>query len=136
MVFIVNHTKIIFNKKKNRVQYIGKFIIYGYNNMVNYTLFTNIIIYDLMDNNIGKLHLICAFHCFSQSWHCNYKNLTCRLSFRIKTTQHFPGFHSAANTCQLKCLYRLLVAWQYGTQELVFGMIITDPEHCRSADPL
>ena len=51
MVFIVNHTKIIFNEKKNT----GKFIIYGYNNMVNYTLFTNIIIYDLMDNNIGKL---------------------------------------------------------------------------------
>ena len=37
--------------------------------MVNYTLFTNIIIYDLMDNNIGKLHFICAFHCFSQSYH-------------------------------------------------------------------
>jgi len=28
--------------------------------MVNYTLFINIIIYDLMDNNIGKLHFICA----------------------------------------------------------------------------
>jgi len=43
--------------------------------MVNYTLFTNIIIYDVMDNNIVKLHFICAFHCFSQSlhWHCNYK---------------------------------------------------------------
>jgi len=35
--------------------------------MVNYSLFTNIIIYDLMDNNIGKLHFICAFYCFSQS---------------------------------------------------------------------
>ena len=33
--------------------------------MLNYTLFTNIIIYDLMDNNIGKLQFICAFHCFS-----------------------------------------------------------------------
>jgi len=35
--------------------------------MVNYTLFTNIFIYDLMDNNIVKLHFICTFHCFSQS---------------------------------------------------------------------
>ena len=32
--------------------------------MVNYTLFTNIIIYDLMDNNIGKLHFICALSLF------------------------------------------------------------------------
>ena len=43
--------------------------------MVNCTLFNNIIIYDLMDNNIGKLHFIQSF----------------------------------INTCQLKCLYRLLV---------------------------
>ena len=35
--------------------------------MVNYALFTNIIIYDLMDNISVKLHFICAFHCFSQS---------------------------------------------------------------------
>ena len=58
-------------------------------------------------------------------------NLTRRLSFRIKTTQHFLSVSSRANTCQLKCLYCLLVAWQYGTQELLFGMIITDPEHWR-----
>ena len=64
------------------------------NNMVNYTLFTNIIIYDLMDNNIGKLHFICAFHCFSRSLHCNYKKLTRRLSFRIKTTQRFLSVSS------------------------------------------
>ena len=71
--------------------------------MVNYTLFTTIIIYDLIDNNIGKLHFI----------------------FTVS------AFHPAANTCQLKCLYCLLVAWQYGMQELFFGMIITDPEHWR-----
>jgi len=55
-VFTVNHTKIIFNeKKKNRGQYIGKLYLLFMDiiiNMVNYTLFTNIIIYDLMDNNI------------------------------------------------------------------------------------
>ena len=67
--------------------------------MVNYTLFTNIIMY----------------------------NLICH--FELKLPNAFSAFHPAANTCQFKCLYRLLVAWQYGTQELVSGMIITDPEH-------
>jgi len=42
--------------------------------MVNFNLFTNIIIYDLMDNNIVKLHFISAFHCFSQSLHWLYYN--------------------------------------------------------------
>ena len=51
--------------------------------------------------------------------------------FELKLPNAFSAFHPAANTCQLKCLYCLLVAWQYGTQELVFGMIITDPEHWR-----
>jgi len=61
--------------------------------MVNYTLFTNIIIYEMVGNNIGKLHFIYVFHCFSQSLHwvtdTNYKQITRRLSFRIKTTQRF-----------------------------------------------
>ena len=64
--------------------------------------------------------------------------------FKLKQPNAFSAFHPAANQCQLKCLYCLLVAWQYSTQELVFGMIITDPEHWRlrlkwwdyrSADP-
>ena len=65
--------------------------------MVNYTLFTNIIIHDLMDNNIGKLHFICAFHCFSQSYTDTVIiNLTSRLSFRSKTTQRFLSISSHA----------------------------------------
>ena len=48
--------------------------------------------------------------------------------FELKLPNAFSVFHPAANTYQLKCLYRLLVVWQYGTQELVFGKIITDPE--------
>ena len=51
--------------------------------------------------------------------------------FELKLPNAFSAFHPAPNTCQLKCLYCLLVAWQNGTQELVFGMIITDPEHWR-----
>jgi len=98
--------------------------------MVNDTLFTNIIIYDLMDNNIGKLHFICAFRCFSQSYTDTVviKIWLADCHFELKLPNAFSEFHPAAITCQLKCLYCLLVAWQYGTQELVFGMIITDPE--------
>jgi len=51
--------------------------------------------------------------------------------FELKLPNAFSAFHSVANTCQLKCLFHLLVAWQHSTQELVFGMIITDPEHWR-----
>jgi len=51
--------------------------------------------------------------------------------FELKLPNTFSAFHPAANTCQLKCLCRLLVAWQYSMQELVFGMIITNPEHWR-----
>ena len=51
--------------------------------------------------------------------------------FELKLPNAFSAFHPAANTSQLKCLYCLLVPWQYGTLELVFGMIITDPEHWR-----
>ena len=50
--------------------------------------------------------------------------------FELKLPNAFSAFHPLTNTCQLKCLKRLLVAWQYGTQ-LVFGMIITDSEHWR-----
>jgi hypothetical protein len=96
--------------------------------MVNYTLFTNIIIYDLMDNNLCKLHFIWVF---SESYTVIIKIWLADCHFELKLPNAFSAFHPAANTCQLKCLYRLLVAWQYGTQELVFGMIITDPEHWR-----
>jgi len=99
--------------------------------MVNYTLFTNIIIYHLMDNNIGKLQFICAFQCFSQSLHWHYKIWLADCHFELKLLNAFSMFHPAANTSLLKCLYHLLVAWQYSTQELVFGMITTDPEHWR-----
>ena len=51
--------------------------------------------------------------------------------FELKLPNGFSAFHPAANTCQLKCLHRLLVAWQCVTQELVFDMIITDPEDWR-----
>ena len=57
-------------------------------------------------------------------------NLTRSLSFRIKTTQRFLGVSSHGQHMPT-CLYCLLVAWQYGTHELFFGMIITDPEHWR-----
>ena len=55
--------------------------------------------------------------------------VTLRLSSQIKTIQHFLSVSSSSNTCQLKYVCCLLVAWQCGTQKLVFGTIITDPEH-------
>ena len=51
--------------------------------------------------------------------------------FELKLPNAFSAFHPTANTCQVKCLYHLLVTWQYGMQDLVFSMIITDPEHWR-----
>ena len=63
--------------------------------MVNCTLFTNIIIYDLMGNSIVKLHFICAFTVSVNPYtDTNLKKLTCRLSFRIKTTQCFLSISS------------------------------------------
>jgi len=98
--------------------------------LVNYILFTNIIIYDLMDNNISKLHFICAFHSFNQSLDTVIiKIWLADCHFELKQPNAFSAFHPAANTCQHKCLYCLLVAWQYSKQELVFGIIVTDPEH-------
>jgi len=80
-----------------------------------------------MDNNIGKLHFICAFHCFSQSLQAYTDTVIIKIwladcHFELKLPNAFSAFYPAANTCQLKCVYRLLVAWQYGIQELVFGM--------------
>ena len=105
------------------------YFIYVYNNMVNNTLFTNIIIYDLMDNNIVKLHFIVSVNPYIDIVDLIIKIWIADCHFELKQPNSFSWFHPAANTCQIKCLYRLLVTWQYGTQELVFGMITTDPEH-------
>ena len=59
----------------------------------------------------------------------NYKNWLTDCHFELKLLNVFSVFHPAAKTWQLKCLYRLLVPWQYGTLELMFGMIITNSEH-------
>jgi len=67
--------------------------------MVNYTLFTNIIIYDLMDNNIGKLLFIGAFHCFSQSLRETViiQIWLADCYFELTLPNAFSAFHPAAN---------------------------------------
>jgi len=82
--------------------------------MVNYTLFAS---FTVSVNPYTDTVIITI-------WLANYH-------FELKLPNAFSAVHPGANTCQLKCLYRWLVAWQYGTQELVFGMIKTDPEHWR-----
>ena len=63
--------------------------------MVNCPLFTNIIMYDLMDNNIVKLHFFAPFTVSANPYTDTLIiNLTRRLSFRIKTTKRFLSISS------------------------------------------
>ena len=50
---------------------------------------------------------------------------TFKVALLIATISRLYNFGSIGSACQLNCLYRLLVAWHKGTQQFVFGMILT-----------